>query len=704
MIKIGHVFDLRDPRFRDLRSWTFESFPEVEFHEIDLSKPSETASNADVTARAEATGPPDSPPDPAREIPIDSPTKFDVIFWSDTSVPLAKLRSIPEFALTPVLAFLSNSREANPKKSDLQSATDILLLPTEKLLFLQKLEFLLSKDEAVSPSFLFELKLEREDPNLRFDLGKSVQITHLSETSCTLISPFPLARGLEGTLACNVFWNEGDALTWKDRLVETRVQDSVPYLDSSIASGTSTDFKFEVRLRFLGLRQSQLRNLRLWLTKNLKAKWPEIERSNSKPVQRLRVALLSPRISAEHSLRENLKDLAEIEVTRYQGLQSFLSRLATESSKSRTPPSVANSSLPESGILYHHDFIGPKRPNEVAPPLHAKSVSLKIRSDDLFVEKIEPPPQPSSLLLGYPIAIWEKDASPLLKAMEAIDRSSFQESLDWVAKGQLSERLDRHSNIQVILHPKPWIKEKFDLHMRLISPREGTKSPVVEIAIHPVMPHQTDHNAKLPILEETGFEAVLIDASLFDSLEGQRELLRERLLELSNTIQKAELKNAFGNAPPLVLFHADNNFDDTSLRGTPVRQVVFNFEDRRYIAELFISLSRPELWTSPGLAIAEFAAELDAAIFRPTRLIAISESGFRIMDRIPFKISTNLRVLSSLWPNRELPIWARVRRVQGLEDAYAEDFIFLAVDDEIQRAIRNFELQDHVNRKKAQSG
>lgn len=687
MIRIGHVFNVQDSRFQELRSWTLENLPEVEFHEIDSAK---------------ATGPP--APDPTPETPADPPPKLDLIFWIDTSQSLAKLRSIPEYASTPVLAFLSNGRNVDPKRSHLQSASDILLLPTEKLLFLQKLEFLLGKDEAVSPSFLFELKLEKEVPGLRFDLGKSVQITHLSETSCTLISPFPLVRGLEGTLACNVFWNEGEASTWKDRLVETRVQDSVPYLDPSIASGEAPDLKYEVRLRFLGLRQSQLRNLRLWLTKNLKAKWPEIERSNSKPVQRLRVALLSPRISAEQSLRENLKDLAEIEVTRYQGLQSFFSRLATESSKSRTPPSVAPSALPESGILYHHNFIGPKRPNEVAPPLHAKSVSLTVRSDDLFVEKIEPPPQASSLLLGFPIAIWEKDASPLMQAMEAIDRSAFQESLDWVAKGQLSERLDRHSSIQVILHPKPWIREKYDLHMRLISPREGTKPPVVEIAIHPVLTQQTDQDAKTPTLEEMGFEAVLIDASLFDSLGSQKEVLRDRLLELSNALEKAGIKNAFGNAPPLVLFHAENSFDETCLRGTAVRQIVFNFEDRRYIAELFISLSRPELWTSPGLAIAEFAAELDAAIFRPTKLIAISEAGFRILDRIPFKISTNLRVLSSLWPNRELPIWARVRRVQGLEDGYAEDFIFLAVDDEIQKAVRNFELQDHVNRKNSQSG
>jgi hypothetical protein len=61
-----------------------------------------------------------------------------------------------------------------------------------------------------------------------------------------------------------------------------------------------------------------------------------------------------------------------------------------------------------------------------------------------------------------------------------------------------------------------------------------------------------------------------------------------------------------------------------------------------------------------------------------------------------------LRVFSSLWPNREQPIWARVRRVQAIEEGFATDFVILAVDDEIQKAVRNFGLQDHVNRKKAQ--
>jgi hypothetical protein len=221
----------------------------------------------------------------------------------------------------------------------------------------------------------------------------------------------------------------------------------------------------------------------------------------------------------------------------------------------------------------------------------------------------------------------------------------------------------------------------------------------VEIELEPV---STVARATPSETNQTGFEVVMIDASLLQSLSGDPNLIRERFQSIASAMEKADLKNAFGNPPPVVLFAADDSFDATSLRGTLVRQVIYRFEDRRYFAELFISLSRPELWTSPGLSVAEFVTDLDAAIFRPTKLEAISEAGFRVLDRIPFKIGTTLRVLSSLWPNREQPIWSKVRRVQANDSQYAVDFVFLGVDDEIQRAIRNYGLQEHVNRKKSQ--
>jgi hypothetical protein len=686
MVTIGHVFDKNDARFAELRKWTLELVPDAEFQKIgDVEEP-EPAPNAN--------SPPETPA-----------AKIDVIFWSDQAEPISKIRERPDLSSVPIIAFLSNPRLADPNRKELQSVNEIILLPTERLLFLQKLEIYLAKDEAVTQGFLFELKLEAEYPNLRFDLGKSVQITHLSETSCTLISRSPLVRGLEGTLACNVFWSETGSTSWKDRLVEIRVQDSVPYLDSNLAASDTSELRYEVRLRFFGLRQTQLRNLRIWLTKNVKAKWPEINRSNDKPLQILRIALISPRLSAESALRSNLQDLAYPEITRHQGLQSFLQSL--DSLLPNSAQEDGTQQLAASALLFSPEFIGPKRPEEIAPALHADEVRLTIRSDDLFIEKIDPAPPPSAAILGFPLSTWEKDASPIFQSLNPVDRSVLEEAFHWVAKGQLADRLDRQTELELILFPKPWLREKFFFRIKLLTPRQGTNSPVLELEIR--MSAASSSPAKSsaqsdPVIKtnQLGFEAILIDASLFQSIEGQNEILRERMTSIAAKMEKAALKNAFGNSPPIIMFHADNNFDETSLRGTPVRQLVFNFEDRRYIAELFISLSRPELWTSPGLSVAEFTAALDAAIFRPTKLLAISEAGFRIRDRIPFKPATHLRVFSSLWPNREQPIWARVRRVQAIEEGFATDFVILAVDDEIQKAVRNFGLQDHVNRKKAQ--
>ncbi len=701
-MKVGFLFEKREAEAVDpilqtaqseLRRWTLELLPDAEFQILKLDfKPPK----------------PDAPPEP--------PPKVDLILWNEAGPPLTKLRSIPEYKDTPVIAIVSDPHMADPTHPAVQTSSDILLLPTERLIYLQKLELLLAKDEAVTQSFLFELKLETEDPKLRFDIGKRVQITHLSETSCTVISPVPMLRGLEGTLASNVFWNERESPSWKDRLVEVRVQDSMPYLDSTMASSEATDMKYEVRLRYFALRQSQLRNLRVWLAKNLKAKWPDIERSPNKAKQSFRVALISPRADAETTMRSSLENLTNIDIVRHQGLQGFLLDLK-EKSVSPQAKTENHTTLAVSEIPYPPDFIGPRQQKKMIPPLHHASVRFTIKSDDLFIEKIDPPPKAGARLMGHSLAVWEKDASLLIQALGPSERTIFQETLDWIASGTRAELADRKSSLHLTFQPVPWICQKFDTRLRLVSPREGQNSPVVEIELtHEPTNEPTSEPASYSAQDKTtrptssdtentshtGFEAIMIDASLLKTLSGEPGLIRERFQSIEAAMEKASLKNAFGNPPPVVLFSADDDFDATSLRGTVVRQLIYRFEDRRYFAELFISLSRPELWTSPGLAVAEFAADLDAAIFRPTKLEAISEAGFRIVDRIPFKSAATLRVLSSLWPNREQPIWARVRRVQANESLYAEDFVFLAVDDEIQRAIRNYGLQEHVNRKKSQ--
>lgn len=689
MVKVGFLFGrgngAADPILQtaqsELQRWTLELFPDAEFHFLSLDSKTLKEPN-------ELNG--NEPPE--------SPTAVDLILWNETGPPLAKLRSFPQYANTPVIALISDPRLLDPTSPNVQSVSDLLPLPTERLIYLQKLELLMAKDEAVTQSFLFELKLESEDPKLRFDIGKSVQITHLSETSCTVISPHPMARGLEGTLASNVFWSEKESSSWKDRLVEVRVQDSTPYLDSTVASSGEGDMKYEVRLRFFALRQTQLRNLRLWLTKNLKAKWPDIERSPAKAQQSLRVALLSPRTDAETTMRLSLENLANVDLVRHQGLQGFLLDLK-EKSIVQTSESAGEISLPLSGVPYLPEFIGPRRIEECIPALHHASVRLTLRVDDLFVEKIEPPPKPGATLMGHPLSTWEKDASILIQALAPPQRTIFQETLEWVASGSLSEIADRQSQLQLTFQPTYWIRQSFNTRIRLLSPREGVKSPIVEVELATEIQDKPGKEDDSP---QAGYEAIMIDASLLKSLSSEPSLIRERFQSLATAMEKAGLKNAFGNPPPVVLFFADDDFDAASLRGTIVRQLIYKFEDRRYFAGLFISLSRPELWTSPGLAVAEFVTDLDAAIFRPTKLEAISEAGFRILDRIPFKSGTTLRVISSLWPNRELPIWGRVRRVQANESLYTEDFVFMGVDDEIQRAIRNYGLQEHVNRKKSQ--
>jgi hypothetical protein len=691
--KKPHSFDqrLNQTLRNQIRQWATELFGEIELE--DVGPP--------------PTGDPDTALDTS-QITEKPEFKF-CIYDSHHFLPLSVIREKWNLKDVPIVALSHDITQFHPQHPSLVTANDILHVPLDRLLFLQKIELLVAGDQAVTPTYLFQAKIE--DPRITFELGKQVHITHISETGCTVISPRPIAVGVEGTLSCSLLGEqEGPS-----RQVEVRVQNSVPYFDSNVANASNRPLdqrppEYEVRLRFFGLKQTQLKFLRTWLARNIPGGLPEIKRSNSPPERRMRVALITPRIDTQSVLRSSLEQLTQIEVTVFSGFKRFTTELlANLANKKAASESDSVTSLAPNGFLLHHlDFIGPKRPEELITLLPRQIVKVRMRFDDLFVESIEPKLSSDESLLGAKLESWERDASQLTKGLSPSDRETFDELLSWVASGSGTEWKNHFAEYAGFFTASPSSQGQIKYSIRLVAPREGIKSPVIEVSIESAEKTAAEKTTTPETITDAfakdhQYEVVLVDASLIQGPSLPEFEARERIMSLSLACESYSLRNAFGNPTPIVFFNALETLSAKIFRGTKVRQMIYNFSDRRYHAELFINLSRPELWSSPGLAVQGLQTDVAAALFRPTTLVAISEAGFSIVDKIPIKSGASLQIISSLWPAIKSPVWARVRRTsEATEGLFQEDFIFLGVDDEVQKSIRNFTRSDYVQKKKSE--
>lgn len=657
-----------------IRLWTGELLGDVEL--VDIGPP--------------PTG--DPPPETSTPSTNTNATDFKfLIYDTDHPIPLSTLRETWKLGATPAIAITHDASQSHPQHLKLATADDTLLTPLDRLLFLQKVEFLVAGAGSVTPSFLFQTKID--DPRVSLELGKSVHLTQISETGCTVISPRPIAVGVEGTLICSLLGPPDSPL----RQIEIRVQDSVPYFDANLAASTSRPTherppEYEVRLRFFGLRLAQLKHLRAWLAKNIPGGLPEIKRSDNPPKNKMRVALITPRANSQSELRSSLEQLTAIDATVFSGFKKFTSDLLARQSTESKP--VSN----RSAIAHDESFIGPKRPEDVVPLLPRTTVKVRLHFDDLYVERIEPQLNRDESVLGASLDVWEKDASPLTKGLGANDKEVFDELLSWVASGIGPQWKTHEAEFEGLYQVNPYIQGTIKAKLKLVSPREGVRSPVIDVELE-LKSQASSSSVKGP----SQYEAILVDASLLQGANLPDFEARNRILSLTTACDAYKLVNAFGNSTPIVVFNASDSMPEKIFRGTRVRQVLHDFSDRRYHAEVFINLSRPELWSSPGLTVQGLQTDVEAALFRPAKISAISEAGFSIVDKIPFKPGSALQVLSSLWPQQAVPLWAKVRRTSEANDGlYQEDFIFLAVNDEIQKSIRNFTRADYVQKKKAE--
>lgn len=674
MQKIGFVS--KDERLKaELKRWLGDVFGEFQI----------------VTIGPPPTGdPPPAAADPPDEnAPITNPEALPplklVIYDAAHGFPyenkwnLSRFRD--EFRLTevPWIAIGHEDLAHDPHAAIINGCNDLVLVPLDRLVLLQKVEYVIAAGAAVTPSFLYLAKTE-----FPVEMGKAVKLTQISETGCKIMAAKPLAPGVAGTIVSDIF-GEGDFSR-----VEVRAVESTPHFEYSAAGARTA---YEVNLQFFGLRETQLKTLRARLPKPARSRTAPAERKQTIAThpQKLSVALISHDPSLTSVVRSSIGELTPLEVIEYRGLKNYQATLMIETEKQRM---LATDATPPSMLLWHQDFIGAKRLEDLVPPLPHPEMAVYYRVGEGIVERLHPKLKPNEHFLGASEEQWLADGARIHKGLSTNDQDVFNETLTWISESNNTDQSSQTKpELTGLYDASAASRPKLHYRMSLEEAKNQTKGALVKITVA-LAPETVAGEASTGSANQI-VEAVIVDASVL------YVDLKEKVLRLQDWLTTYNVKNTFGNRPPIIVINGqEKKMTAEDLRGTKVRQLILNFMDRRYHAELFYSLSRQEFWTKPPEPPAVLKADIPAFLMRPGVAEAISETGLVVTEKVPMKVGTDLLIMSPTLPNAPKGVWARIRSVTDKgEGAFANEFTFFGISDLMQKEIRRFTREDYVRKK-----
>lgn len=254
---------------------------------------------------------------------------------------------------------------------------DLIYLPLDRLIFLQKMEILMGLPKQVSPSFLFNQEVKHD-----IEISKIVKLDRLSDVGMAIRNPVPLKRGLPGKFYLQLP-GEKNRLELRGKVIRSEPHPEYP--------GQSL-----VYFGFFGLIKNALTSIRRALSKSpryqsLKSEDRESVRYRpddlfaTEEQQRIfTVAIIDPDEAASNVLAQQInKEMDRLQVV-------------TESSYS----------------LFLHKYLsmgGASGPGSKAPPpnptedsdLYSNTVSLSVAVSDMKCMAVNPGPGEGDLFLGH---------------------------------------------------------------------------------------------------------------------------------------------------------------------------------------------------------------------------------------------------------------------------------------------------------------
>lgn len=454
---------------------------------------------------------------------------------------------------------------------------DLIFLPLDRLVFLQKMQIFLSLPKRVSPTYLFNQEVKQN-----IEISKITKLERLSDVALAIRNPLPLKRGLPGHFYLT-FPGEKARLEIKAKVLRSMPHPEVPG-------------QYLVYFTYFGLSKTNLSQIRRALSKSPQYKSLLFDDRNRfrfrnedlflESIDRHEFGTLvidSDEVTGNSLAQTLKKEMDRLQVATESSYSLFLHRYLSadnEASKGSVAPKPTESS----------DF-------------YRNPISLTVSHSDLKLLSVDPGPSDASLLFGHSAILLFSTPENWLTIIE--DRASrvvLEEAVQMALRGRVMEKL---LNIQDMQGQKRAVNFKI---------YQGETDSTVTIEISPAS--LTDILAKARTEQiNKALEVLIVDTAFVpEDPTAWIEGLRQRAAQVGLVKKPTDLKFWLTSESEEINPNYLNNSDMLGLFIKPVdqRQILFSLSEHLPNPNTMYQFDNLG-WTQPSLPIhVSKGIELDA--------------------------------------------------------------------------------------------
>lgn len=538
---------------------------------------------------------------------------------------------------------------------------DLIYLPLDRLVFLQKLQILLTLPKRATPSFLFN-----QEVNLPIEISKISKIDRFSDVALAIRNPVPLKHGVVG----HFYLTLPGEKTGIEMLA--KVFRSMPHPEYP--------GQFLVYFTYFALNKNSLSMIRRTLSKapqykslidddrgKVRYNPDDLFKMPGDDVTFGIAVIDSDDIAGSNLTQQLTKDMDRINVMTESSYQAFLHKYmaAGGAKKDAAPP----------------------KPSDPAD-FYKNPVSLSINASDLKCLSVDPGPSDSDRFLGYPALSMFATPDGWWNLFDEPDsKLILQEAAALVIKGRVLQKL-------MILKDSGNVRRAVNFKIY-----RGATEQVMTIELSPaslvdIMARFTEEKAAQKL------DAIIVDTSFVpEDVSPWVEGLRNRAQQLNLTPPESPLKFFFLQDPenrqpatwitsPDVLGLFMKPIDNRQLlfllsEYLPNKNTVYNFDNLG--------------WSSPNMPV-HVAKEVD--------LEALSEYGATLRSKQKIIPGTMIYLRKSIYKNA--PNECLAARVYACEehpkekDCFQVWAIYFGINDQFLKFARTWIRENYANQKKTE--
>ncbi len=570
-----------------------------------------------------------------------------------------KFKHWPQAAPTRIV--LLKFEDDNVQKMDLihPLLDDIIFLPMDRLIFLQKLEIYLGLPQLIKPKFLFKQEVKME-----IEISKVATLDRLSEVGLAIRNPIPLRRGLPGHFYLQ-FPGDKTALEIWGKVLRSEPHPKLPG-------------QYLVYFTFFGIPKPALTRIRQTLSKtqNYSSLISEdAQKFKFKPddlflsANDLLVfggAIIEPDETVGAALAELLsKDMDRLRLTVESSYQLFLHRFLGDSSHShQVPPKPTEK----------EDFYSP-------------TLTLTLTLDGFKCLSVQPEPQVGDLWLGHPaVDLFTGPDKWIALVVDKASRLLIEETAQFAAKGRAYEKL---LVLQDAQNQRRAVNVKFS---------QGDAENLVQVTLRPAGLSDLASTAELTAQKELEF--LILDTAYVPEdpaawiLGLRTKAIQMKLVKEPNQLKFFLISDVDQPINPIWL----NNPDILGLAFKPVDGRQMSFMLSEYLQNKNTIYQFENIgWAQPGVPV---------HVSKGVQLEAISEYGATLKSKQPLVAGTVIFLRRSIFDNA--PNQSLAARVYGCEPHssdkdYFQVFVnYFGINDQFLKFARTWIRENYALTKSGQ--